>query len=120
MRALLDIATALSDAARLRVLAALRQQELCLCHLVRLLRLAPSTVSRHLTLLVRAGLVERRQSGRWAYFRLALRSREPAVRRILRWILAALEQDATILRDARRLASLRRRSLQQVATCYRD
>ncbi len=70
MQRLLDIAQALSDLTRVRALVALRDGELCLCHLIGLLKLAPSTVSKHLDLLVRAGLVERRKEGRWAYFRL--------------------------------------------------
>jgi DNA-binding transcriptional ArsR family regulator len=120
MRTVLDIAQALSDETRLRALLALRGDELCLCHLIALLRLAPSTVSKHLDLLVRAGLVERRKAGRWAYFRLAGRTAPPAVRQALRWILEAAADDAVILRDARRLADLRSRDVKELATCYRS
>ena len=102
MRKLLDITRALGDETRVRALLALRDGELCLCHVIGLLELAPSTVSRHLDLLVRAGLVERRKDGRWAHFRLAGREAPPVVRHALRWVLETLGDDATIARDGRR------------------
>lgn len=120
MRAVLDITKALGDETRVRVLLALRHGELCLCHLVGLLQLAPSTVSKHLDLLVRAGLVQRRKHGRWAYFRLAGRDAPAAARQALRWILAALADDPAIARDAQRLNALRRCDPKELAACYKS
>jgi ArsR family transcriptional regulator len=120
MQSVLRIAKALSDETRLRALLALRDGELCLCHVVGLLALAPSTVSKHLELLGQAGLVARRKEGRWCYFRLAERSAEPAVRQALRWVLATLVNDATVTKDAHRVAGLRRKDLQELAACYRS
>ncbi len=120
MRELLEIASALSDETRVRALLALRDSELCLCHLIGLLRLAPSTVSKHLDLLVRSGLVERRKEGRWAHFCLAGRAAPPAVRQALRWVLEALADNATIAQDAKRLAALRRCDVKELAACYKD
>lgn len=119
MRFFLDISKALGDETRLRALLALRGGELCLCHLIGLLELAPSTVSKHLDLLTRAGLVERRKHGRWAYFRLAGRQASPVARRALQWTLESLGNDATIARDAERLARLRRREPSELAACYK-
>ncbi len=120
MQAVLDIASALSDPARVRVLAALQHGELCLCHLVALLELAPSTVSRHMDLLVRAGLVARRKQGRWAYFRLAEREAAPPVRSALRWVQTAVADDPAVAADARRLAKLCCRDLSELTACYRE
>jgi ArsR family transcriptional regulator, arsenate/arsenite/antimonite-responsive transcriptional repressor len=120
VRAFLDITKALSDETRVRAMVALRDGELCLCHVVGLLELAPSTVSKHLDLLVRAGLVERRKDGRWAYFRLADRTAPAAVRQALRWALESLGDDATIARDAKRLASLRCCDLKELSACYKS
>ncbi len=119
MRALLDIARALGDPARLRVLAALRGGELCLCHCIALLGLSPSTVSKHLDILHRAGLVERRKAGRWCYFRLAGRDAPPAVRGALRWVATALRTAAELRADRARLARLRRADPRAVAGCYK-
>jgi DNA-binding transcriptional ArsR family regulator len=120
MRSILNIAKALGDETRLRALVALRARELCLCHLIALLGLAPSTVSKHLDLLVGAGLVHRRKDGRWAYFRLAGRQAPPVVRQALRWVLNAAANDPTIAGDAKRLTALRNRALRELAVCYRS
>jgi ArsR family transcriptional regulator, arsenate/arsenite/antimonite-responsive transcriptional repressor len=120
MRPVLDITKALSDETRVRALLALQSGELCLCHLVGLLRLAPSTISKHMDLLVRAGLVARRKDGRWAHFRLADRGAAPHVRQALRWVLEALSDDTAIARDARRLAKIRCCDPKELAACYKD
>ncbi|MEO0477913.1 MAG: metalloregulator ArsR/SmtB family transcription factor [Planctomycetota bacterium] len=65
------IGRALADQGRLRILAALAGSELCVCHLVDLLDLDASTVSRHVSILRDAGLVETRKDGRWLHCRRA-------------------------------------------------
>ena len=71
-----DMAAALkviADPARLRLvslLAASSNQEGCVCDLTEPLGLGQPTVSHHLKVLADAGLVEREQRGRWAFFRL--------------------------------------------------
>ena len=71
MKALLEISRALGDETRIRALHSLRDGELCLCQIIDLLELSPSTVSRHMEILFGAGLVERRKEGRWHFFKLA-------------------------------------------------
>lgn len=69
-RSLDDVAAlgkALADPGRLRIVAALRGRELCVCHLVSLLERDASTVSRHVGVLRRAGLVKVRREGRWVH-----------------------------------------------------
>ncbi|MFH2054342.1 MAG: metalloregulator ArsR/SmtB family transcription factor [bacterium] len=61
---------ALGDENRLRAVLALQKRELCVCQIVELLQLAHSTVSKHMSVLRQAGLVESRKSGRWVYYRL--------------------------------------------------
>ncbi len=119
MQAFLNIAKALGDPARLRVLLSLRGGELCLCHCIALLQLAPSTVSKHLDLLYQAGLVERRKAGRWCYFRLPGRNAAPAVRSALRWVDTALADLPESRADAARVAQLRGVDLQELACCYK-
>jgi ArsR family transcriptional regulator len=63
---------ALADGSRLRVIAALsRYSELCVCQITELLGLATATVSRHISVLQNAGLVESRKDGRWVYYRIS-------------------------------------------------
>ena len=63
----------LADPARLRLLSligATSEGESCVCDLTEPLGLSQPTVSHHLKVLADAGLVQREQRGRWAYFRV--------------------------------------------------
>lgn len=104
LETLAQLAGALSDGTRLRLLAALRGGERCVCELTDLVGLAPSTVSKHLSLLRAAGLVEMRKQGRWAYYRLAGREAGSPERRLLRLLRDLAEQDPIALEDTTRLA----------------
>ena len=118
MKQYLAITKALSDSSRVRALAALRDGELCLCQLVELLKLAPSTASQHLSVLHEAGLVERRKEGRWHYYRLAGRGAPEVVRRAIRWTLEAVRDEPAITSDAKTLCCVRRKDLKELAGCY--
>ena len=64
---------ALADPARLRLLSILLAsdgQRACTCDLTEPLGLSQPTVSHHLKKLTEAGLLEREQRGKWAYFTL--------------------------------------------------
>lgn len=63
-------AKALADSTRVRILGALRAGELCVCELVDALAVPQSTLSTHLQVLRRAGLVHVRRRHKWAYYRL--------------------------------------------------
>lgn len=108
MRDFTDTAKALSDVNRVRILLALKGRELCVCQLVELLGLAASTVSRHVSVLRRAGLLEDRKEGRWVHCRRAGRQAPPRARSALRWLDAAMEDDGTVAADARRLEEITR------------
>ncbi|MFT4744814.1 MAG: ArsR family transcriptional regulator [Nonlabens sp.] len=76
---------ALADPIRLRLLsivAAAADGEVCVCDLPAMVDRSQPTVSHHLSVLVEAGLVEREQRGRWAWFR-AVPSRIDALRDVL-------------------------------------
>ena len=63
----------IADPTRLRLLSLIQAQpdhEACVCHLTTPLGPTQPTVSHHLKILLRAGLVEREQRGSWAYFRV--------------------------------------------------
>ena len=71
---LLPVLRALADPARLRILEMLREREQCVCHLTDALGLSQGTVSHHMGVLKKVGLVlDRRDEadGRWIYYRLA-------------------------------------------------
>ena len=61
---------ALADATRVRMLNLLiRNDELCVCDLNENFELSQPTISHHLSLLKKAGLVESDMRGRWAFYR---------------------------------------------------
>jgi ArsR family transcriptional regulator len=68
-----ELFKALADPARVRIvnlLATSAGEPVCICNLVEPLGLSQPTVSHHMKRLLEAGLVEREQRGRWAYFAL--------------------------------------------------
>jgi len=103
MRAFVNLTKALADATRLRLLLGLRRQELCVCQLTQLLGLAPSTVSRHLSILYQAGLVDARKAGRWMFYSLPGKEAPAAARAAIDWVNSSLRDDPRIAEDARRL-----------------
>lgn len=106
MTDVLNIAKALADSNRLRVLIALDGGELCVCQIIALLGLAPSTVSKHLSILHQAGLVEARKEGRWMYYRLPGRNASKAIREALAWSKRHLADTPQIVQDAKKLAKI--------------
>jgi DNA-binding transcriptional ArsR family regulator len=80
--------------------------ELCVCQIVEVLGLAPSTVSKHLSVLSGAGLVDSRKEGRWMYYRLPQGAYGTFVRPALKWLGDTLAEDGTIMQDARKLRSV--------------
>jgi len=103
IRSTLQVTKALSDLQRLRILMMLQPGELCVCQIVEVLALAPSTVSKHLSILSVAGLVDSRKDGRWAYYRLPDGADGEFVRPVLKWLGEALKGDESLARDAKNL-----------------
>jgi DNA-binding transcriptional ArsR family regulator len=71
MRDLMAVLKALADENRVRILAMLGSKELCVCQIVEFLGLAPSTVSKHMSILKHARLVDGRKEARWMFYRRA-------------------------------------------------
>ena len=100
------VAKALSDPSRVRVFCALRSSELCVCQIVELLGLATSTISKHMSILRQARLVESRKDGRWVYYRRAGDRLSPAAAGATAWCDETLLKDASLNDDAARLRKI--------------
>ena len=109
---------ALGDESRMRAVLALRQGELCVCQIVELLELAPSTVSEHLRILKEAGLVKGRKKGRWVYYRIVGSDAAGIPALALRIILAQASATRQALDDVKRLGEIFR--LDPEALCERQ
>lgn len=99
---LAEIYRALADETRLRILALLRDGEVCVCHLQGSLRLPQPTISRHLAYLRKSRLVEARRDGVWMHYKLAP-AQSPVVQQVLESALHALTHAESTLKDSARL-----------------
>ena len=120
MRKFMNITKALSYENRVRMLLALRKGELCVCQLAELLGLALSTVSKHLSILFQAGLVDSRKDGRWIYYRLPGKKADVAVREALDWVEKSLSDQAQVAEDARRLRKVLKQNLAELCKRQRE
>lgn len=108
------MAKAVGDPTRVRIFAALREGELCVCELGDALGVTQSTLSTHLQLIRDAKLVSARREGKWMYYTI-----EPKAQTIVDALFSlfsrSLKQDATLRRDRKRLN--KRLSLRDEGLC---
>lgn len=103
MEKTLNIAKALADGNRMRVIGALMENdELCVCQLTEMLRLAAATVSRHMSVLQNARLVQNRKEGRWVFYRLV--DTFPGLLR--QWLIDSISNSPEIAADRRNLLTI--------------
>ena len=114
---LVHVYKALGHPVRLRTLAMLASGELCACQITAVLKLAPSTVSAHLTELKRAGVLTERKEGRWVIYRHA---DDEQAQGVIAKALASLGRDPRIEADARILKHLRRVPLDDLCRAHLD
>ena len=119
MYEILTITKALSDETRVRALLSVKDGELCLCQIIEVLSLAPSTVSKHMNVLQQAGLVQRRKRGKWHFYRLPDGHAGTAAKRALGWIMEELRDDPRIKKDAKKIRNVRNEDLEKLSACYR-
>jgi ArsR family transcriptional regulator len=102
-----EIFRSLGDSTRLRILALLRAMELSVGELAQVLGQSQPRVSRHVRILIEAGLAERRKEGSWVFLSLGdARRLEPLFAALDRW--AELDgEDPWLAADAARLAAVR-------------
>src|SRR4051794_1980181 len=82
---------ALADKTRLRILALLGNNEVCVCHIHDSLGIPQPTVSRHLAYLRKSGIVAARRDGVWMHYQVS-RSLSPVVQSVVAAALDALQQ----------------------------
>jgi ArsR family transcriptional regulator, arsenate/arsenite/antimonite-responsive transcriptional repressor len=99
----LNITKALADENRLRMLLALQKGELCVCQITELMGLAMSTVSKHLSVLYQAGLLNARKEGRWMFYSLPGKGAPTAAREAVGWVRRSLAGSDRIAQDTQRL-----------------
>ncbi|WP_048062023.1 ArsR/SmtB family transcription factor [Methanocorpusculum labreanum] len=62
---------ACGDTTRLRILALLQGNELCVCEIEAALSLSQPNASRSLTILKNAGIIQSRKQAQWTYYKIS-------------------------------------------------
>lgn len=106
MKTYLSVTKALADESRTRILKLLETGELCVCQIQAVLGLGQSTVSKHLSVLKQAGLVEIRKDGIWIYHLLNPQPEGYALT-FLASLKDWLNQDAQVLADRKKLVEVK-------------
>ena len=102
MMELVLAAKAFADPTRVRILAALRGRELCVCELSDALGVSQSTLSTHLRVIRAAGLVRTRKAGKWVYYAPEPEA-EAFMESLFGFFQTSLRGDATVQRDTGRV-----------------
>ena len=114
----LDALEAAGEITRLRLLALLADAELTVSELMTILGQSQPRISRHLRLLVEAGLVGRRREGAWAFFRL---SDEGPAAALVHAVLRRMDQaDPVLASDRSRLTEVRRARAEQAQRYFAE
>lgn len=108
MRSHLRVFKALGDKNRLRIIKMLEVKPMCVCEITSVLKLAPSTVSKHLSLLHQAELIEDRKEGKWVNYSLSEKSRLPFIAEMLKLLRRSLKDDSEVLADRERAEKVSR------------
>jgi ArsR family transcriptional regulator, arsenate/arsenite/antimonite-responsive transcriptional repressor len=114
MKELVLTAKALADPTRVRILMALREDELCVCELCDALAVTQSTLSTHLQVIRDAGLISSRKQGKWMYYAIAP-SASRLVDSLVKFFSGSLKANATLRRDEKKLNQ--RLSLRDNGSC---
>jgi ArsR family transcriptional regulator len=118
MQDVMDSLKALGDENRVRILLALQDGELCVCQVIELLGLAASTVSKHLSILRSARLVESRKDGRWIYYQLSKKTRFPVQAQLFQLVSKAAHDSSQASADRKALSKIRKEDLAEL--CQRS
>ena len=98
---------AAGDPTRTRILKLLEGGGLCGCQIQAVLGLSPSTVSKHLTILRHAGMVEDKRDGKWVEYALTTNGANPYAQRVLALLRGSIDRDPLVVADRKRLREIK-------------
>lgn len=118
MRALLEGLKAVAEPTRLRLLALLARAELTVTEITQVLKQSQPRVSRHLKLMVDAGLLKRFPEGTWVFYRLA---EDGEAADLAKAVTGLIESDDPVLtEDAARLTAIRKARAAEAAAYFAE
>jgi ubiquinone/menaquinone biosynthesis C-methylase UbiE/DNA-binding transcriptional ArsR family regulator len=113
---LVEVLRAAGESTRLRILVLLERGDLTVKDLTEILGQSQPRISRHLKLLVEAGLIDRFPEGSWVYYRLAGSVAAVTLAAVLGSLLDA--RDAGLIRDRERLEAVKRVHAERAAAYF--
>lgn len=117
---LVESLSAVSDATRLRILAVLAAAgRLCVCELAESLRLPHYSISRHVNMLKRVGLLDSRREGTYVFYSIVRSAGAALIEPVLRQLASVNGTDVVLAEDASRLRGIiRLRDTEDSLTAY--
>ena len=103
MKNLVAFSHALSDETRWRILQLLKDGALCVCELADILRMPQSSVSSHVQVIRRAGLLDSERCEKWIYYRVNRRCR-PLLAALAKFFAVSPATNAVLRADAAQAA----------------
>jgi ArsR family transcriptional regulator len=114
MKEIAIIFKALSDDTRLRVIKLLQERELCVCELMQVLDMSQPRISRHMSVLKNAGLVEDRREGKWVHYFLCNGTDNEDIKRILQSFSQMANDNQLVQEDKKKLKKALRLSEKKI------
>ena len=108
MKKFTEVMKALSDPNRVKIVKMLQHRSMCVCELRELLQISQPTVSKHLKILERAGLVHNKKDGLWVDYFLADGGESPYAGALLGNLRHWMEGDEEISRLVNRVPFVNR------------
>ena len=99
---------ALSDPNRLRILKMLQSKSLCVCEIQKILGLATSTVSKHLSILRDAEFIAEEKDGKWVNYKINPTPKDQRVSGILSSLDFWITEEPSIISDRKKVQNVNR------------
>ncbi|MBW2064696.1 MAG: winged helix-turn-helix transcriptional regulator [Deltaproteobacteria bacterium] len=108
MKDFIKVMKALSDPNRVKIIKMLQHKVMCVCEIKEALRISQPSASKHLKMLVDAGLVDFEKDGLWVNYHLADGSKSPYVASVMGNLRHWLEEEPEIREVLEKIPYIRR------------
>lgn len=108
MDTFINVMKALTDPNRVRILKILQHKALCVCEIQELFSIPQPTISKHMKVLEKAGMVKGTKDGLWVYYAANYGSNNPYAATILGNLRHWLGNDPALNRIEKKLPDVQR------------
>lgn len=112
MTNLVTFSRALADPTRWRIIRLVMHDALCVCELADILEMPQSSVSSHVQIIRKAGLLESEKCEKWTYFQI-----HRDYRKLIQTLAKFFEQSADVVMEADAARSGKRLAVRESSCC---